>query len=534
MNIDNVRSLVRRRAWLVVLLMVVAGGVALLLSALEQKTYTATASLIFNNNQVNQQVAGLPTTFNNDPQAQQDTNVKLIGIGDVAARTAAKLGHGLNANGVRGATSASAVGDTDIVTVSAVATSPELATQIANTYSTIFVNEQGSSNQRYYTSALNVLERQLADMSPVQKASTNGLTLQSRAQSLSILAEIRSGSVQIGQLATQPTAPSTPKTKRNVALAVILGLLLGGLLVYVLEHLDRRLRDTDELERIYQLPLLGVVPQSSDLAQTRRSPETGALQVGPESESFSLIRAHLRYFNVDSELHTILVSSASPGDGKTTVAFRLAAAAAATGSRALLLEADLRRPTVHNHVPVDRGLGLSDVLIGAVPFSEAVQEVELEPSGGQSLRALDVLFAGTLPPNPSELMESSTMKSLLADVRDTYEFVVIDSPPITAVSDAFPLLLSVDGVIVVARLGQDRRFTERAHDIFQEVGAPMLGIVVNGSKARESDPYTYSYAAGVQQGSMKERNEARPPAVDAQQSLTRERDEHRPPAVDVS
>jgi receptor protein-tyrosine kinase len=294
------------------------------------------------------------------------------------------------------------------------------------------------------------------------------------------------------------------------------------------------LRDTDQLERIYQLPLLGVVPQSSDLARTRRWSETGALEVGPESESFNLIRAHLRYFNVDSELRTILVSSAGPGDGKTTVAFRLAAAAAATGSRTLLLEADLRRPTVHNHVPVDRGIGLSDVLIGAVPFSEAVQGVELESFGGQSRRSLEVLFAGTLPPNPAELIESSAMKRLVADVRDTYEFVVIDSPPITAVSDAFPLLLSVDGVIVVARLGQDRRFAERAHDIFQEVGAPMLGIVVNGSKARESDPYTYSYAADIQHGPTKETDEDRPPAVSAQQRPTRETDVERPPTVDVS
>jgi capsular exopolysaccharide synthesis family protein len=159
--------------------------------------------------------------------------------------------------------------------------------------------------------------------------------------------------------------------------------------------------------------------------------------------AFQLIRAHLRYFNVDRELRTLLVASAAPGDGKTTVARHLAGAAARVGSRVLLLEADLRRPTIAAQLDISSGPGVLDVLIGAVSLSEATQSVDLDlprvdGSGG---RSLDVLVAGSsLPPNPGELIESHAMESLLEQAKAKYDLVVVDTPPLTAVSDAFPFV----------------------------------------------------------------------------------------------
>jgi capsular exopolysaccharide synthesis family protein len=165
----------------------------------------------------------------------------------------------------------------------------------------------------------------------------------------------------------------------------------------------------------------------------------------------------------------------------------------------LLLEADLRRPTLAKQLDIQSGgPGLADVLIGAVSSSEATQMIDLnstsvDSSGGQTF---DVLVAGAaLPPNPGELVESRAIETLLQQAKSTYDLVVIDTPPLTAVSDAFPLLRKVDGVIIVGRVGRNRRdVAERLHETLSGVGAPLLGVIANGFKARRNAPYAYAYS----------------------------------------
>jgi capsular exopolysaccharide synthesis family protein len=168
------------------------------------------------------------------------------------------------------------------------------------------------------------------------------------------------------------------------------------------------------------------------------------------------------------------------------------------GSRVLLLEVDLRRPTLARQLDVQSGPGLAEVLLGTISLSEAVQSIDLElPSSSSPARerALDVLVAGTvLPPNPAELVESRTMESLLERAKLSYDLVVIDTPPLTAVSDAFPLLSKVDGVIIVGRIGLNRRdVARRLHETLVAAGAPLLGVVANGFKAGRLDSYGYGY-----------------------------------------
>jgi capsular exopolysaccharide synthesis family protein len=187
----------------------------------------------------------------------------------------------------------------------------------------------------------------------------------------------------------------------------------------------------------------------------------------------------------------------APGDGKTTVARHLAAAAARMGSRVLLLEGDLRRPTIAQQLDLPSGPGIADVLIGSVALGEAIQSVDLESPSGQSgsARALDVLVAGAaLPPNPGELIESHAMERLLEQAKSTYDLVVIDTPPLTAVSDAFPLLRKVDGVVIVGRVGRNRRdVAERLHETLTGAGAPLLGVIANGFKSGGRGSYGYAY-----------------------------------------
>jgi capsular exopolysaccharide synthesis family protein len=509
LSIEQVLSILRRRAPWILLCFVLVTAAAYGFSKHQTKKYTATASLVFNNNQLGQQVAGLPVASSNNQLAQQNTNLKLVQLGDMAAKTADLLGQELTKEKVDADLSVSAQGESNIVNVAATATSPMLAADIANTYTNQFVKEQQNSNHAYYASALALVNKQLAALSAKEKAGTAGLALQDRAQSLGVLAELRNGNVQVAQAATVPTSPSSPKTGRNTALGAILGLLLGVGIAFLFERFDRRIREPKDLEAVYGLPLLGVVPESPALARSaRRKAGLGGAMPASEAEAFHLIRAHLRYFNVDKELRTLLVASAAPGDGKTTVARHLASAAARMGARVLLVEADLRRPTIAQQLDVASGPGLSDVLIGAVLMNEAIQLVALDQPSGDASRArtLDVLVAGaTLPPNPGELIESHAMEVLLEGVQSAYDLVVIDTPPLTVVSDAFPLLRKVDGVIIVGRVGRNRRdVAEHLHQTLASAGAPLLGVIANGFKvSRGSYGYSYDYSYTPDKGSSR-------------------------------
>jgi succinoglycan biosynthesis transport protein ExoP len=503
LDLEQVLTILRRRAPVIVLCLALVTASAFVFSKGQTKKYTATSSLVFNNAQISQQVAGLQAAGGSEPKVLQSTNVKLLELGATAAQAAQKVGSGLTGKQVKESLSISAEGESNVVDVAATWTSPAVATQIANTYANQFVSDQLAANHHYFASAQALVEKQLAALSPQQRVAPAGLALQDRAQSLAILSQLQSGDVQLAQAATVPTSPSSPKVTRNTILGAVLGLLLGLGLAFLFERLDRRIREPRDLERIYGLPLLGVVPQSTMLAQHTDSAEA-ARHALPEAEAevFRMMRAHLRYFNVDRELRTLLVASAAPGDGKTTVARNLAEAAATMGSRVLLIETDLRRPTLAKRLSLEPTAGLAGVLIEALPLSEAIQAIRLEttPADGRRSpgRSLDVLIAGVLPPpNPAELIESQAMKSLLSGVRSEYDLVVIDTAPLTVVSDAFPLLSQVDGVIIVGRVGRNRRdVAVRLHETLKGVDAPLLGVVANGFKPGRLAGYSYSYGYG--------------------------------------
>lgn len=487
LNLRQVLGILRRRAPLVLLCVVLAAGAAYGISKHETKEYTATAALDFNNNQLDQQIAGLSAT-SSSLLAQQDSNLELVRVGDMAAKTASLLGHGLTEEKVSQSLSIAGQGESGVVDVSSTSTSPTLAAAIANTYLGQFVKEQQSANRQFFKSALALVTKQLAGLSPAQRFGTDGLDLQDRAHTLGLLAKLGYNNVQVAQKALAPTSPSSPKTKRNTLLGAVLGLLLGLGVAFLLERLDRRIRRPEDLEAVYGLPMLGVVPKSAAVSRSGK----GAALPPAEAEAFSLIHAQLRFFNVDRDVRTLVIASPAPGDGKTTIARHLAEAAARLGARVLLVEVDLRYPTLAQQLYVRTGPGLVDVLIGAVPMDEATQPVDLQAPSGELVKrwTLDVLVAGGAPPNPGELLESHDMDVVLARANTTYDFVVIDTPPLTAVSDAYPLLTKADGVVIVGRVGHSRRdAAERLHQVLASSGARLLGVIANGSKSGGPRPY---------------------------------------------
>jgi capsular exopolysaccharide synthesis family protein len=479
--------ILRRRAPWIMLCVVLVAAAAYGYSTHKVKVYTATAGLTFNSNPLGQEIAGLSTGGVLDPLAQQASNLELVKLGDAAAETARLLGHGLTAEKVSASVSASAKGESNVIYVSAVSTSPALAAAIADTYVKQFVLGQQSASRRFFRSALRLVEKQLAELSPAQRFSTDALDLQNRVHTLSLLSKLDLNNVEVVGEGGVPSNPSSPDTKRNTILGAVVGVLIGLGLAFLLDGLDHRIREPEELRATYDLPVLGAIPKSSMLGDNRA-------ELSPtEAEAFNLIRAHLRFFNIDRDVRTIVIVSPAPGDGKTTTARHLAEAAARLGSRVLLVEADLRQPTLGKQLDIPPGPGLAGVLIGAIAMGEATQAVELKaaPGEGTTGRTLDVLPAGSvLPPNPGELLASRGMDTVLERAKSTYDFVVIDTPPLTAVSDAFPLLTKVDGVVVVGWIGRSRRDdAEKLHQVLAGSGAPLLGVIANGSKSGAPSPY---------------------------------------------
>lgn len=522
LGLEQALAILRRRAPLIALCFLLVAGASFFFSTQQRRQYTAKSSLVFNNANISQQVAGLQVTATTEPKAQQDTNVKLLEVGPTAAQTARRVGPALSAKAVREAVAINPEGESNVVDVEATSPSPKLAAKIANVYADQFVADQLNANRHYFASALTLVEKQLGALSKQQRAGPQGLALQDRAQSLAILSELQSGNVQVAQSASVPSSPSSPKITRNTVLGAVLGLLLGVGLAFLIERLDRRITEPEELERIYGLPLLGTIPES--LAYRRHSPDQIGEHVSPlpppEMEVFRMLRARLRYFNVDKSLRLVLVTSAASGDGKTMVAQDLAEAAASMGARVLLIDADLRRPSISMRLRLRPVPGLAEVLISASTLEEAIQSARgsagdaAQPASGGAVSAL---VAGAPAPNPAELLESSAVERVFEWAAENYDLVLVDTPPLSMVPDAIPLLRKVDGVVIVSRLRKNTRDgARRLSEELRSLKAPLLGVVANGLKTRDVSEYGYGYYT---KGDGREVAGSAPQAADSEREL---------------
>lgn len=292
--------------------------------------------------------------------------------------------------------------------------------------------------------------------------------------------------------AVAPLAPVSPRTNLNLALGALLGLLLGVGIAVLRHVLDTSVTSTEELTEAAGATLLGTVGYDS---QAKSRPLVALDHTSVRSEAFRSIRTNLQYVNVDNPPRTVVMTSALPGEGKSTTTANLAITLAQAGARVLLVEADLRRPRVAEYLGVDGSVGLTDVLIGRRTF----QEVLVSWNRG----LLDVLPSGAIPPNPSELLGSHLMGTLLDELVTHYQIVLIDAPPLLPVTDAAVLTKLADGAILIARHGTTtREQVGMAADSITQVGGRLLGVVLNfmpmRSRRGRYGAYGYGYGYGDQ------------------------------------
>ncbi len=495
-----------RHGWIIGGCVLLAAGLALLASQLQTKQYTADASLLFRDPGVAQQVFDNPVLANVDADRTGATNLRLVSLDVVADLTAADLPGDLNGSEVSDMVAIESDPQADVVTIRATDDSPEFAAQTANTFAGNYIKFRRDADREKIQTARRLLENRLEGLSSEQRLGSVGEALARQIGRLRTLEAIQTGNAELVQDATVPTSASSPKTARNVLLASIFGLVVGLGLALVATRMSRKVRDPDDFEAAFGgLPVLASIPDVKAL----RSSGSGIRELmGAYPEAVQMLRTRLRYFNPGREFKSVLVTSPAVGDGKTTIAWSLAASAAAAGVRTILVEADLHRPRIAARAGAESSPGLSEVLRYECSLEKAIQSLPIAPDGrnGTTVSSLDVIVAGSHPPAPAQLLESDEMQRCEEALEAKYELVVIDTPPISRVADAIPLLARADGVLVVVQPGRTTRddVIELSEQL-RSLGAPVLGIVANRVSSRE--PYARYYGDdGPTNG--------KPPAVD--------------------
>ena len=314
-----------------------------------------------------------------------------------------------------------------------------------------------------------------------------------------VSAGLRSNNFRIVDVARVPTTPVEPNIPRNLTFAFMLGLTSGVGLAFLLEGLDNTVRTTEQAQMISGLPPLGMIPLGSRSA--REGPSAKRLviatskeavelitQVRPQSqmaESYRALRTSLLLSNLGAPPKVIMVTSALPQEGKTTTSINCAVVLAQKGIRVLLIDADLRRPSIHKTLGMGPRSGLSNVLTGSATLETAITRSPILPN-------LDVLPAGTPPPNPAELLASTNMRDVLQELRGQYDHIVVDTPPTLSVTDAVVLSPRADAIVLVIRSGQTtKQALRRSRDILTQVNAKVSGVLLNAVDLSSPDYYYY-------------------------------------------
>jgi polysaccharide biosynthesis transport protein len=287
----------------------------------------------------------------------------------------------------------------------------------------------------------------------------------------------KSTMVQIVDRAEVSQRPVRPNKPLNIFLGIVIGLVVGVGLAFFIEYLDTSVKTIDDVERTLQAPVLGVIPQNVGYLI-----EEGA--ESPHAEAYRVLRTNLLFSRKDDKLNTVAVVSAGAGEGKSTTVFNLATVFAQSGQRVLMVDSDLRRPTLHKLVNVANTIGLTNYLLKQNTLEEVIQT--------SGLAGLDFMTSGKLPSSSLGILSSAQMKDLISELKQRYDFVFFDSPPIMGVSDASILASEVDMTLQVI---QYRRYPQpmniRAKQLIEKVGGNLVGIVLNNINMSQDESYYY-------------------------------------------
>jgi capsular exopolysaccharide synthesis family protein len=499
-ELSDYLRVIRERKWIIIITVVVVVGAAMLATFRATSLYRATAQLLYQSTNLDAAFLGTPLYRSAQQERDVQTGAQLVKLENVADKVKLSIASPRSPEALLGMVSVEPQSQTDVVRITAVSDDAAEAAAVANAFAYKFVEARTAQARSAVVDALGTVEKKVAALPAAEKKTGYGLMLTDKLEQLHILESLQTGGFNVVQVASAPRVPFSPKPLRNGVLALAVGLVLGVGLAFLFEYLDRRIKNEEFMERAFGLPVLASVPMVGGRwlhSEGKRSdaPVGFPSDRSPLLEPFRVLRSNLQYFDLDHRLRVILITSALPQEGKTVTAANLAFSLAISGARVILVDADLRKPMLHNYLGLDNEIGLTSALAGSHTVTEAFQLVQAEnfvstdddsaprPGLTNLQKNIYVLTSGPLPPNPAELVGSSRMEDLLAYAVEVSDYVIVDSPPVLLVADALSLSKQADGVILTARIGHTTTDeAAEARQLLERVGAKMVGIVAGGAK----------------------------------------------------
>ena len=323
-----------------------------------------------------------------------------------------------------------------------------------------------------------------------------------RSKEMDVEASVRSTSIKPIDRASIPLIPYKPKKVLSLLLSLIVGLMAGVFLAFFLEYLDNTIKTPDEVEKLLRLPVLGMVPTITLKKRKREEIESEGRLIdyyalnspkSPAAEAFRMVRTSLMLASPGEPPKAILVTSPQMGAGKSLVSFNLAATFAQMEEKVILIDCDLRKARLHRVLDVKANPGLSNYLAGRTDLSQVVHRLDGSLGDGVSL---DFIPAGTVPPNPVELLNSKSFVGLLEHLKEEYDHIILDSPPLLGFADSLVLSRVVDGTVLVLRNQKTPKPAARyARDRILQVGGYILGVVVNDVHMERGSYYYGKYSS---------------------------------------
>ncbi|HTU78140.1 MAG TPA: polysaccharide biosynthesis tyrosine autokinase [Solirubrobacteraceae bacterium] len=443
------------------------------------KSYTATASVAFQNSTLLDSALNIATATSSEPQREADTEVLIAHSPEVAEAVREQLKTTASASELLGEVKVEAAPTADVLNVVATTHEPKTSATLANAFATQYIAFREKAQLVGIASDESKIRAQIAGLSAT---SPERVTLEQTLLRLGSLQAVASGGTSVIGRATPPGSPNGGGLSEAIVIGFLIGAAIALSVVFLLESLDRRVRTLAEFERGYRLPALVGIPQTSSRTLQDES--------SPLLEPYRILRSALGFTAVTRPLNTLLVTSAVAGEGKTTVAANLAYVLALSGRRTVLVELDLRRPTSFGPIELRASRGVTSAITGAGELGSLL--VKPLPA----LPSLLVLPSGALPHNPSELLGSERVADLLAELTADGSMVIIDTPPLNPVADVQVLLdnPAIDAAVIVARVDRTTREQMRhARSVLDHHRVEPIGIVVTG--VRDPDRYGYDYGA---------------------------------------
>lgn len=504
MEVRQYLDVLRRRRWLIVGVIIAAVLGALAYSFIAPRVYQGESTVLIDLQSTGTTLIGGQAESPILPDRILETQIGLIMSRPVAMAVGKSLGLSASPQALLSQVDAQGDTTTNFVTIDVQDRDPVMAAKLANAFAEQYVAYSRDAKRASIRAAAAQVQLSLdqalkriatlavassgsgVQQAELQAAHDSYNSLADKVQQLRIQEQLETGLGSVVSTAVPASTPVSPNPVKNVALALSVGALAALGLAFVVDALDGRIRTATAISEAYDAPVLARIPKDDSGDADSRSLAVVERPASAVAEAYRSLRNSIQFINFEHTIKTVIVASAEPHEGKSTVAANLAAVLAQAGWKVVLVVSDFRRPVTQEFFHVDDSIGLSDILAHGKAIDDALQPVP-------GLTNLRVLSAGKAPPNPSEMLGSKKMAEVMARLSGEADWVIVDTAPLLAVADAAAIVRWSDCVLVVGRSGVSRREgARRAREQLQRVGARVLGVA-----AMEAEPASSARGYGV-------------------------------------